>query len=114
MINFEDFQKLNLRVAKIIEAEKISGSKKLLKLKIDLGENFSMNPEERERQIVAGIGKFYQPEELVEREIIIVADLEPREIMGFSSQGMLLAANVGGRPVLLKPDEDVPPGSKVT
>ena len=105
MINFEDFQKLDLRVANIIKAEKVEGSDKLLKLQINLGKE--------KRQIVAGIGQFYQPEDLIGREIAVVVNLEPRNIFGLESQGMLLAADVQGKPVLLAPDKEVPAGTKV-
>ena len=104
-INFEEFQKIDLRVGKIIEAERIKGTDKLLKLKVDLGEE--------KRQLVAGVAKFYQPEDLIEKEIIVVANLEPKTFREIESQGMLLAADVEGRPVILKPDEEVPPGTKV-
>jgi len=104
-INFEEFQKIDLRVGKIIEAERIEGTEKLLKLKVDLGEE--------KRQLVAGIAKFYQPENLIGKEIVIVANLEPKTFRGIESQGMLLAADVEGRPVILKPDKEVPPGTKV-
>jgi len=102
IITFDDFKKLDLRVAKILSAEKVEGSDKLLKLEIDLGNEI--------RQIVAGIGKNYSPEKLVGREIIVVANLEPRKLMGFESQGMLLAANDESGPVLLEPDKEVSPG----
>ncbi len=104
-INFEEFQKIELKVAKVIQAERIEESEKLLKLQIDLGGE--------KRQIVAGVAKFYQPEDLVGKEIVVVANLEPRMIFGLKSQGMLLAADVNGKPVLLKPDEEVPPGTKI-
>jgi len=104
-INFEEFQKIELKVAKVIQAERIEESEKLLKLQIDLGGE--------KRQIVAGVAKFYQPENLVGKEIVVVANLEPRMIFGLESQGMLLAADVNGKPVLLKPDEEVPPGTKI-
>ena len=104
-INFEEFQKIDLRVGKIIEAEKIEGTDKLLKLKVDLGEE--------KRQLVAGIAKFYQPEDLIGKEIVVVANLEPKILRGIESQGMLLAADVEGKPVLLKPDQEVPPGTKI-
>jgi len=104
-INFEEFQKIDLRVGKIIEAEKIEGTDKLLKLKVDLGEE--------KRQLVAGIAKFYQPEDLIGKEIVVVANLEPKTLRGVESQGMLLAADVEGKPVLLKPDQEVPPGTKI-
>ena len=104
-INFEEFQKIDLRVGKIIEAEKIEGTDKLLKLKVDLGEE--------KRQLVAGITKFYQPEDLIGKEIVVVANLEPKILRGIESQGMLLAGDVKGKPVLLKPDQEVPPGTKI-
>ena len=105
MVSFEDFKKLDLRVAKIIEAEKVEGSGKLLKLKIDLGEET--------RQLIAGIAKFYQPENLIGREIIVIANLEPKMLMGLESQGMLLAANDGEQIILLKPDKEISPGAKI-
>ena len=104
MISYEEFQKLELRIAKVLEAERIEGSEKLLRLKIDLGEET--------RQLIAGIGRVYKPEDLIGREIVIVANLEPKTFMGFESQGMLLAVDAEG-PVLLCPDKEVPPGSKI-
>jgi methionine--tRNA ligase beta chain len=105
MISFEDFQKIDLRVGKIIKVEKIEGSEKLLKLKVDLGKEV--------RQIVAGIAKFYKPEDLVGKEIIVVANLEPKKLMGLESQGMLLAAEKDGEPVILIPEKEVLPGTKI-
>lgn len=84
-INYEEFKKIDLRVAEILSAERVEGSEKLLKLEVSLGEE--------KRQIIAGIGKQYTSEELVGRQIIIVANLEPRKLMGLESQGMLLAAS---------------------
>jgi methionine--tRNA ligase beta chain len=105
MISFEDFQKIDLRVAKIIKAEKIEGSEKLLKLEVNLGKEV--------RQIIAGIAKFYKPEDLVGKEIVVVANLEPKKLMGIESQGMLLAAEKDGEPVILVPEKEVPPGTKI-
>lgn len=105
MVSFEEFKKLDLRVAKIINAQKIEGSEKLLKLEIDLGEG--------KRQIVAGIGKVYEPENLIGKEIVVVANLEPKELMGLESQGMLLAAELDGEPVILTPEKNVLPGTKI-
>jgi len=105
MISFEEFQKIDLRVGKIVEVEKVEGTDKLLKLKVDLGAE--------KRQLVAGIAKFYQPEDLIGREIVVVVNLEPKTLMGIESQGMLLAADVEGRPILLRPDKEVPPGTKI-
>lgn len=105
MISFEDFQKLDLRVAKITETEKVEGADKLLKLQIDMGG--------KQKQIVAGIAEYYNAEELVGREIVVVVNLEPRTLKGVESQGMLLAADENGKPVLLMPDKEVPPGTKI-
>ena len=109
MVSFEKFKELELKIGKVTEAELIEGSDKLLKLKVDFGE-----PDlPAGRQVLAGIGKVYSPEEMIGREIVVVANLEPRMLMGLESQGMLLAASDGG-PVLLKPDREVPPGSSVS
>ncbi len=107
MISFEDFKKIDLRIAKILEAEKVPGSDKLIKLQLSLSDK-----EEETRQIVAGIQASYQPESLIGQEIVIVANLEPRTIFGLESQGMLLAAKDNGA-VLLRPDKEVIPGSPV-
>lgn len=104
MINYDQFKNVELKVAKVLSAERVEGSEKLLKLQVDLGAE--------QRQIVAGVGTHYQPEQMVGREIIIVANLEPRMLMGLESQGMLLAAS-GDGPVLLRPDTDVPPGTEI-
>ena len=106
MATFEEFKKLELKIGKVLEAERVEGSEKLLKLKVDIGEE---NP----RQILAGVGKVYQSEEMIGREIIVIANLEPRMLMGLESQGMLLAAS-DGTPVLLRPDREVPPGSPIS
>ncbi len=105
-MTIEEFKQADLRVAKVVSAERIEGSEKLLKLQVD-----SDGP----RQILAGIAKTHTPEELVGREIIIIANLEPRIMMGMESQGMVLAAHgENGEPVLLFPERDVFPGSKIS
>lgn len=104
IISLEDFQKIDLRVAEIVEAEAINGSDKLVRLKIKLGD--------QERQIVAGIRRHYQPSDLVGRQIIVVTNLAPRTMMGYQSQGMLLAAN-DGKLALLQPDKKVESGTKI-
>lgn len=107
MISFDEFKKLDIRIGKIVVAEKIPESEKLVKLLIDLGE-----PEPR--QIVAGIGIAYSdPSVLIEKEIPVIANLEPKTFLGHTSFGMLLAADKEGSPVLLHPAEEVPPGSIV-
>ncbi len=104
-INYDEFKKVELKVAKVLEAERVEGSDKLLKLKVDLGGEG--------RQIIAGIGKVYDPASLLGREIIVVANLEPRKLMGLESQGMLLAADSTDGPILIGPDKEAPPGSSI-
>lgn len=111
-ISYEEFKKVDLRVAKILAAERVEGSDKLIKLQISLGEDPSTGSGQA-RQIIAGIGKVYEPESLVGKNIVIVANLEPRKLMGLESQGMLLAADAEGGPVLLMPDKEAPLGSIV-
>ncbi len=105
MISFDDFQKIDLRVAKILNAEKIENSDKLIKLIIDLGSE--------KRTIVAGIGKKYTPKDLIDKLIVIVANLEPKNIKGIQSEGMLLAVDSQNGPVLITPLEEVGVGEKV-
>ncbi len=118
-MTIDEFLANDLRVGKIVAAERVEGSEKLLKLQVDLGEGGAEGaPADAApvlRQIVSGIAKAYAPEALVGREVVIIANLEPRTIMGLPSQGMILAAHgEGGVPVLLKPWAAVPPGSKIT
>lgn len=108
MISFEDFSKLDLRVAHILEAEPIEGSEKLLKLRVNAGSEIG------EKQILAGIAKTHEPEDLIGRQIVIVANLEPRKMMGEESQGMLLAAGSDDGPILLMPENEAVPGSKIS
>jgi methionyl-tRNA synthetase len=106
-VSIEEFGRLDLRVAKIAAAERVPKSKKLMRLEIDLGSE--------RRQIVAGIATRYQPEELIGRRIVVVANLKPATLMGVESNGMVLAATLPdtGEPVLLSVGEEAPPGSKV-
>ena len=106
LITFDDFKKLDLRVATILEAEKVEGADRLLRLQITIGDE--------QRQIVAGVAEFYSPEDLVGRQIVVVANLQPATIRGVKSQGMLLAAAAGEGLALLRPDPSVPPGSSVS
>ena len=105
MITIDEFAKLELRVALVKSAEKIPGSKKLLKLQVDLGDEI--------RQIVSGIADAYTPESLVGRKVVLVANLKPAKLMGVESFGMVLAASLDGKAVLCTFDADVPPGTKV-
>ncbi len=104
MASYEEFAKLDLRVARVIEAYAVENSNKLVRLVVDIGDE--------KRQIVAGIAKFYAPEELVGKNIITVANMEYRELAGLESQGMLLAAGDGGA-VLLTTDRDAAPGTEI-
>ena len=108
MITYDDFKKIDLRVAKILKAERVEGSEKLVKLQIDVGEL-------GERQLVAGIGTVYEPEILVGKRIVIVANLEPKKLMGIESNGMLLAAanKDESKVILISPEKDVEVGSKI-
>ncbi len=106
LIDYEDFAKLDLRVAKIIAAEKVPKSKKLIKLRISLGDE--------ERTIVGGISLHYSPKELIGKKIIIIKNLKPRKLMGITSQGMLLAASNEEEFSLLSLDRDVKEGSKIS
>lgn len=104
-IGIDEFAKIDLRVARVLAAEKVKGSKKLIKMQIDVGTE--------QRTIVAGIAEAYDAEALVGRSIVIVANLKPAKLMGIESNGMVLAASHEGAISLLTPDKDVPAGSKV-
>lgn len=104
-ITFEDFKKLDIRIGKILMAEKVEGTDKLLKLEVGFGSE--------KRQIVSGIAEFYKPEDLVGKECPFLVNLEPRVIKGVESQGMILAISAGDKIVLLKPQKKVPEGSAV-
>lgn len=105
MINFDDFSKVELKVGTILEAEEVEESAKLIKCIIDLGE-------EKPRQILAGVKQWYKASDLAGKQVVVVANLEPRKMMGLESQGMMLAAGEE-KPVFLKPSSKVPPGAKI-
>ena len=105
-ISFEEFSKVKLVVGKIVEAESIPGYKKLLKLKVDVGDGI--------RDILSGIAIYYSPEELIGKRVIICINLNPKRIGTLISQGMILAAEGDdGKPILITTSEDVRPGSKI-
>lgn len=108
MITFDDFMKLDLRVAKVIEAHEHPNADRLLVLRIDLGTE--------QRQLVAGLRGHYEPADLVGRLIVVVKNLAPRKMRGEESQGMLLAASDEGKSqvVLLTPMSEIGPGAKVS
>ncbi|HWO41455.1 MAG TPA: methionine--tRNA ligase subunit beta [Candidatus Eisenbacteria bacterium] len=106
MISIADFRKVELRIGTVKSAEPHPNADKLIVLKVDLGSE--------ERQICAGIREHYTPEELVGRQIVVVANLETARLRGLDSQGMLLAASDGDRVIILTPERPVTAGSKVS
>lgn len=106
MISIDQFRQIELRVATIRSAEPHPNADKLMVLQIDVGTE--------QRQICAGIREYYTPEELVGRQIVVVANLETARLRGLESQGMLLAASDQNRVVLLSPDKPVQPGAKIS
>ena len=104
-ISIDRFFDIELRVARILTAEKVEKADKLLKLEVDLGHE--------KRQLVAGIAESYAVDSLVGKTIVVVANLKPARIRGVESQGMLLAADLGGRPIVVTFDEAVPAGTRV-
>jgi len=107
-IDITDLAKIDLRVGEVKTAERIPKADKLLLITVDIGE-------EKPRQILAGIAQYYEPDQLVGRKIVVVANLKPRKLRGYESQGMLLAASVGddGKPVIATFAEDVPNGARL-
>ena len=104
-ITYDDFAKLDLRIAKFTSTEKIPRKSRIIKGVIDLGEE--------RREVIIGGAEYYQPEELIGRTVVVIANLEPRKIAGFESNAMLLAADVNDKPFWLTVKEDVPLGTKI-
>ncbi|MCH7622970.1 MAG: methionine--tRNA ligase [Nitrospinae bacterium] len=104
-VTIEDFMKIDLRTGKILEAEKVKKSKKLIKLKVDIGSET--------RQVLAGIAEAYEPDQLIGRTIVLVANLKPAKLMGIESQGMILAGSADGKIILAGFDNDLPQGVRV-
>jgi len=104
-ITYDDFAKLDLRIAKIIFTEKIPGKARIIKGVIDLGQE--------KRDVIIGGAEYYSPEELVGRTVVVIVNLEPRKIAGFESNAMLLAADVNDKPFWLTVKEEVPLGTKI-
>lgn len=105
-VPYSDFQKLDLRIGKIENVEEVEGLDRIYQLVVDLGRE--------KRTLLAGLKETHQPYELLGKSVVVVTNLEPREIKGINSQGMLLCAVSGEKPVLLIPEEEVKPGSKVS
>ena len=106
LISIEDFKKLDLRVAKVLECEKVEGTEKLLHLKLDLGSE--------KREVVSGIANYYKPEELVGKSVVLIANLQPAKIRGIKSQGMILAATKDKELVLVTIDNEIAAGSGIS
>ncbi len=104
-VSYDDFTKLDLRVAKIESIEKIPGKTRIVKGVVNLGTE--------KRDVIIGGAEFYQPEELIGKTVIVVANLEPKKMAGIESNAMLLAADVNNKPYWLTVTEDVEPGTKI-
>lgn len=119
-INFDDFLKVKMAVGKVLSAEKLEKSPKLLKLSVDFGETEEISNETGEvvsvskpRQVLSGIAKTFQPEDLIGKSFAFVINLEPRQIIGMESQAMILAASDEEGLVLFSPTRDIAPGSNL-
>lgn len=105
-ITIDDFMKVDLRIGKIIHAEEVEDSRKMLKLKIDIGSE--------ERTIFAGIKKSYTPEDLIDKLVVVIINLMPREMKFGTSDGMMLATSNQDEIIIIQPQKNVVPGSKVS
>jgi len=104
-VSYDEFSKLDLRIAKIVSVEKIPGKSKIVKGVIDLGQE--------KREVIIGGAEYYQPENLIGKTVVVVANLESRKIAGINSNAMLLAADLDNKPVWLTVSEDVPVGTQI-
>jgi len=104
-ISYDDFTKLDLRVAKILKVEKIPGKTKIVKGEIDLGDET--------RNVIIGGAEFYEPDDLIGKTVIVVANLEPKKMAGVESNAMLLAADINDKPFWLTVDSEVPSGTMI-
>ena len=104
-ISYDDFSKLDLRVAKIVSTEKIPEKSRIIKGTISLGDE--------ERDVIIGGAQFYDPEDLIGKTVIVVANLEPKKMAGVESNAMLLAADIDDKPFWLTASDDVPAGTKI-
>lgn len=105
IISFLDFKRINLQIGKIINVENLKGYNKILKILVDLGNE--------EREIMSGIAKYYTPEELINKYVVVCTNLEPKKFGDHQSNGMILAAEKDNKPILLTVFEEVEPGSEV-
>ena len=105
-ITYDDFAKLDIRVAKVIATEPIGGKSRIIKGRIDLGDD-------DQRDVIIGGAQYYQPEDIVGKTVIVIANLEPKKMAGIESNAMLLAADVNDKPFWLTVTEEVPLGSPI-
>jgi methionine--tRNA ligase beta chain len=106
MVTIEDFKKLEIKIGKIVSVEKVPEADKLLKFVFDLGSE--------KRQIIAGMAEFFPDLSiLIDKEMPLLINIEPRKFRGHESQGMIIAADINGKPIFLLPEEEIPPGSVV-
>lgn len=106
-ITIDDFKKVQAQIGKVVRAEAVEGSEKLIKLSLDFGE-------ETPRQILSGIRQWYTPESLIGKQLLFVTNLAPRSMMGLESNGMLMAVDgIDGQPVFLVPEQEVASGARV-
>ena len=105
MISIEDFQKIDVRIGTVVEATKVENADKLLKLQIDFGTE--------KRQILTAMAEYFQPEHFLNKQVPVLMNLPPRKMRGEESQGMIVAADVDGKPVLVHPEKEVPNGTKM-
>ena len=105
-ITYEDFAKLDLRVGKVVSVERIKGMTKVMKAVVDLGSE--------KKELIVGGAEYYELEYFTDRTVIVVANLAPKKVAGIMSNGMLLAADVNGKPIWLTVADNAPPGSKIS
>lgn len=105
-ITYEDFAKLDLRVGKVVSVERIKGMTKVMKAVVDLGSE--------KKDLIVGGAEYYEPEYFTDRTVIVVANLAPKKVAGIMSNGMLLAADVNGKPIWLTVADNAPSGSKIS
>ncbi|OGF99732.1 hypothetical protein A2Y99_02060 [Candidatus Gottesmanbacteria bacterium RBG_13_37_7] len=106
-ISYSDFQKLDLRVGKILEAEMLKSSVNLIKVRVDFGKDYG------EKTILTGIAKWYKPEDLKDKKFIFVVNLEPKKMMDETSEGMILCADINGKAKLIPVNKSIPEGTLV-
>ncbi len=104
-VSMGDFQRLDMRVGRIVALERVAGMKKIMKAKVDLGD--------RSVDAIVGGGEYYKPEDLEGKLVAVVANMEPKTLAGVTSECMLLAADVNGKPIWLTFAEDIPLGTKI-